>query len=93
MHAEPGAPGPARRGLIGLGAPVPLLFRRAGPAAHERGAAGPSRTCRCRYPRVVRGTGRVNPGQVSFNAPVPGGVMISEKIQIGIEAEAVLKKD
>jgi polyisoprenoid-binding protein YceI len=30
---------------------------------------------------------------VSFNAPVPGGVMISEKIQIEIEAEAVLKKD
>jgi polyisoprenoid-binding protein YceI len=30
---------------------------------------------------------------VSFNAPVPGGVMVSEKIQIEIEAEAVLKKD
>jgi hypothetical protein len=30
---------------------------------------------------------------VSFNAPVPGGVMASEKIQIEIEAEAVLKKD
>ncbi len=30
---------------------------------------------------------------VSFNAPVPGGVMISEKIQIEIEAEAVLKKE
>lgn len=29
---------------------------------------------------------------VSFNAPVPGGVMISEKIQIEIEAEAVLQK-
>jgi len=29
---------------------------------------------------------------VSFNAPVPGGVMISEKIQIEIEAEAVLRK-
>jgi polyisoprenoid-binding protein YceI len=30
---------------------------------------------------------------VSFNAPVPGGVMISDRIQIEIEAEAVLKKD
>ena len=30
---------------------------------------------------------------VSFNAPVPGGVMVSEKIQIEIEAEAVLKND
>jgi polyisoprenoid-binding protein YceI len=29
---------------------------------------------------------------VSFNAPIPGGVMVSEKIQIEIEAEAVLKK-
>jgi len=29
---------------------------------------------------------------VSFNAPVPGGVMISEKIQIEIEAEAVLRQ-
>jgi polyisoprenoid-binding protein YceI len=29
---------------------------------------------------------------VSFNAPVPGGVMVSEKIQIEIEAEAVLRK-
>jgi polyisoprenoid-binding protein YceI len=30
---------------------------------------------------------------VSFNAPVPGGVMVSEKVQIEIEAEAVLRKD
>ena len=30
---------------------------------------------------------------VSFNAPVPGGVMISEKIRIEIEAEAVLRKE
>jgi polyisoprenoid-binding protein YceI len=30
---------------------------------------------------------------VSFNAPIPGGVMISEKVQLEIEAEAVLKKD
>jgi len=29
---------------------------------------------------------------VSFNAPIPGGVMVSEKIQIEIEAEAVLKQ-
>jgi polyisoprenoid-binding protein YceI len=29
---------------------------------------------------------------VSFNPPIPGGVMISEKIQIEIEAEAVLRK-
>ena len=30
---------------------------------------------------------------VSFNAPVPGGVMISERITIEIEAEAVLRKE
>jgi polyisoprenoid-binding protein YceI len=29
---------------------------------------------------------------VSFNAPIPGGVMVSEKIQVEIEAEAVLRK-
>jgi polyisoprenoid-binding protein YceI len=29
---------------------------------------------------------------ISFNAPVPGGVMVSEKIQIEIEAEAVLRQ-
>jgi polyisoprenoid-binding protein YceI len=29
---------------------------------------------------------------VSFNTPIPGGVMVSEKIQIEIEAEAVLRK-
>jgi polyisoprenoid-binding protein YceI len=28
---------------------------------------------------------------ISFNAPIPGGVMVSEKIQLEIEAEAVLK--
>ncbi len=30
---------------------------------------------------------------ITFNAPVGGGVMISEKIRIEIEAEAVLRKD
>jgi polyisoprenoid-binding protein YceI len=30
---------------------------------------------------------------VSFNAPVPGGVMVSENIQVEIEAEAVLQKE
>ena len=30
---------------------------------------------------------------VSFNAPIPGGVMVSEKVQIDIEAEAVLRKE
>lgn len=30
---------------------------------------------------------------VSFNAPIPGGVMVSEKIAIEIEAEAVLRKE
>jgi polyisoprenoid-binding protein YceI len=30
---------------------------------------------------------------VSFNASVPGGVMISEKIQLEIDVEAVLRKD
>jgi polyisoprenoid-binding protein YceI len=29
---------------------------------------------------------------ITFNAPVPGGVMISEKVQIEIEAEAVLRQ-
>jgi polyisoprenoid-binding protein YceI len=27
-----------------------------------------------------------------FNAPIPGGVMVSEKVSIEIEAEAVLRK-
>ncbi len=30
---------------------------------------------------------------VSFNAPIPGGVMVSERIPIEIEAEAVLRKE
>ena len=30
---------------------------------------------------------------VSFNAPVPGGVMISETVRLEIEAEAVLRKE
>ncbi len=30
---------------------------------------------------------------ISFNAPVPGGVMVSERITIEIEAEAVLRKE
>ena len=30
---------------------------------------------------------------VSFNAPVPGGVMVSEKIAIEIDGEAVLRKE
>jgi polyisoprenoid-binding protein YceI len=30
---------------------------------------------------------------ISFNAPVPGGVMIGEKVRLEIEAEAVLKND
>jgi polyisoprenoid-binding protein YceI len=30
---------------------------------------------------------------VSFNAPVPGGVMISENVKLEIEAEAVLRKE
>jgi polyisoprenoid-binding protein YceI len=30
---------------------------------------------------------------VSFNAPIPGGVMVSEKIGIEIEGEAVLRKE
>ena len=29
---------------------------------------------------------------ITFNAPVPGGVMISDKAQIEIEAEAVLRQ-
>jgi hypothetical protein len=78
MHGEPGAPGPVRRGPTGLGAPAPLLFRRAGPAAHERGAAGPSSLCHGGGPRVAGGTSRVDLGQVNFLgvatiliAPVP----------------------
>jgi polyisoprenoid-binding protein YceI len=40
-------------------------------------------------------TGEVNRMDfgVSFQAPVPGGVMVSERIQIEIEAEAVLRKE
>lgn len=30
---------------------------------------------------------------VSFNAPIPGGVMVSENIEIEIEGEAVLRKE
>ena len=30
---------------------------------------------------------------VSFNAPVPGGVMVSEKVAIDIDGEAVLRKE
>jgi polyisoprenoid-binding protein YceI len=30
---------------------------------------------------------------VSFNAPVPGGVMVSELVRLEIEAEAVLRKE
>jgi polyisoprenoid-binding protein YceI len=30
---------------------------------------------------------------VNFNAPVPGGVMVSEKVDIEIEGEAVLRKE
>jgi polyisoprenoid-binding protein YceI len=30
---------------------------------------------------------------ITFNAPIPGGVMVSEKIQIEIEAEAVLRAE
>jgi len=30
---------------------------------------------------------------VSFNSPIPGGVMVSEKVQIDIDAEAVLRKE
>jgi polyisoprenoid-binding protein YceI len=30
---------------------------------------------------------------VSFNAPIPGGVMVSERIPIEIEGEAVLRKE
>jgi polyisoprenoid-binding protein YceI len=30
--------------------------------------------------------------EVNFNAPIPGGVMISEKVQLEIEVEAVLRK-
>jgi polyisoprenoid-binding protein YceI len=40
-------------------------------------------------------TGEINRTEfgITFNAPVPGGVMVSEKIQIEIEAEAVLRQD
>jgi polyisoprenoid-binding protein YceI len=39
-------------------------------------------------------TGEINRSDfgINFNAPVPGGVMISEKVQIEIEAEAVLRQ-
>ena len=40
-------------------------------------------------------TGEINRSDfgVSFNAPVPGGVMISETVRLEIEAEAVLRKE
>jgi polyisoprenoid-binding protein YceI len=40
-------------------------------------------------------TGEINRTDfgVSFNAPVPGGVMISENVRLEIEAEAVLRKE
>jgi len=40
-------------------------------------------------------TGELNRSDfgVSFNAPVPGGVMISENVRLEIEAEAVLRKE
>jgi polyisoprenoid-binding protein YceI len=40
-------------------------------------------------------TGEINRSDfgVSFNAPVPGGVMISESVRLEIEAEAVLRKE
>ncbi len=40
-------------------------------------------------------TGEINRADfgVSFNAPVPGGVMISENVRLEIEAEAVLRKE
>jgi polyisoprenoid-binding protein YceI len=42
----------------------------------------------------ISATGEINRTEfgITFNAPVPGGVMISEKIQIEIEAEAVLRQ-
>lgn len=30
---------------------------------------------------------------VNFNGPIPGGVMVSEKVQLQLEVEAVLQKD
>jgi polyisoprenoid-binding protein YceI len=40
-------------------------------------------------------TGEINRSDfgVSFNAPVPGGVMISENVRLEIEAEAVLRQE
>lgn len=40
-------------------------------------------------------TGEINRTDfgVSFNAPVPGGVMVSENVRLEIEAEAVLRKE
>ena len=40
-------------------------------------------------------TGELNRSDfgVSFNAPIPGGVMISENVKLEIEAEAVLRKE
>ncbi len=40
-------------------------------------------------------TGEINRSDfgVSFNAPIPGGVMISENVRLEIEAEAVLRKE
>ena len=42
----------------------------------------------------TRAGGEINRSEfgITFNAPVPGGVMISDKAQIEIEAEAVLRQ-
>ena len=49
----------------------------------------------CALPIWFSAHGEINRNDfgISFNAPVPGGVMVSEKIQIEIEAEAVLQQD
>jgi polyisoprenoid-binding protein YceI len=71
--------------IRGVTKPVPLTveFNGFGPDPYGGTRAGFS------------ATGEINRSDfgVSFNAPVPGGVMISENVRLEIEAEAVLRKE
>jgi hypothetical protein len=57
-------PGPAGRGPIGPGALAFLLIRRAGPAAHEWGAAGPSSTHPTGPPYLAAASARVSYAEI-----------------------------
>ena len=73
-----------------------LTIRGDDPAdhAHRRGQRVRAGSVR-RHRAGFSATGEMDRTEygITFNAPVGGGVMISEKIRIEIEAEAVLRKD